>query len=186
MGSNKAIRWLATGAVALFTAACGSSGSGDGGDAGAGATVVPLTSAAAPSTSAAPTTSAAGSSSPAASGPDVTKPCSFLSDAEVAAIVNVQVQGQDEGFRCRYFAGANWLQVELMEASSASSQQIFDYDKQHGTAAPGLGDEAYFFGAQVVAKLGDVLVDVDGSNLDQAPSNDQLNALAGKIISRIP
>lgn len=166
--------------VALAAAACGSSGGG------AGPTPTP-TLPAFPELSAGTTIALPTSTAPAATGgPSVEQPCSFVTAAEMSDILGAPASVQDEGFRCKYLVGDGWLQVELMEFASASAAEIWDYDKAHGTAVPGVGDEAYIFGAAVVAKLGDVFIGVDGDNLPQPADDATLTTIATKIVSQIP
>ena len=175
-------RLLSAVALCVLAAGCGSSGSGPGGRSPAAVTptVTPtLTVATTPS----PTVSTAPA---AATGPSVERPCSFLTAPEMSALLGRTVTVQDEGFRCKYVQGDGWLQVELMEFAGGSAQQIYTYDKAHGTAAPGVGDEAYLFGAAIVAKVGDALLAVDGNNLPQPPPDATLTAIAKAIASRVP
>ena len=51
---------------------------------------------------------------------------------------------------------------------------------------PGIGDQAYRLGATLAAKVGDVLVVVDGSNVPRPPDDARLKAIALKIIKAIP
>jgi hypothetical protein len=168
---------LAAVAVALVTTGCGSSG----GDAGSAPTL-------AASTLGSPNPTIVASSSVPAEGagsPSVEQPCSFITAAEMSDILGVSATVQDESFRCKYLVGDGWLQVELMEFSSASAAEIWGYDKAHGTAAAGVGDEAYIFGAAIVAKLGDVFLAVDGNNLPQPADDATLTAIATKILTQI-
>jgi len=170
---------LSLAAVAVAVAACGSSGGG-------GATPTPtlpgLSLPATSSTPAPPPTS----SQPVASGPSVEQPCSFLTADEMSQLLGATATVQDDGFRCKYLVGDGWLEVELMEFASASAAEIWDYDKAHGTAAPGVGDEAYIFGAAIVVKLGDVFIDVNGDELPQPPDDATLQAIAQRIVDQIP
>jgi hypothetical protein len=163
-------------AVALVASACGSSGGAPGSPATLPAITLPTPS----------TTIALPSNQPTGiGGPSVEQPCSFITAAEMSDILGAAATIQDEGFRCKYLVGDGWLQVELMEFSSASAAEIWDYDKAHGTAAAGVGDEAYVFGAALVAKLGDVFLAVDGNNLPQPADDATLTAIATKILTQI-
>ena len=162
-------------AVALAATACGSSGT-------ATPTVPAVSLPPVSSTIALPPTS----SQPVASGPSVEQPCSFITADEMSQLLGAAATVQDDGFRCKYNVGDGWLQVELMEFASASAADIWDYDKAHGTSTSGVGDEAYIFGAAIVVKLGDVLIDVDGNNLPQPADDATLEAVASKIVEQIP
>jgi hypothetical protein len=105
----------------------------------------------------------------------------------MSALLGVKVStATDEHFRCKYVVGNGWLETKLMDASLKMTKDIYDYDKAHGKAVPGVGDQAYIFGAAIVAKVGDVVVSVDGSNLPHPPDNAKLTAIATKIVKRIP
>lgn len=135
-------------------------------------------------TSATTATSAAGSS---ASGPDVTKPCSFVTDGEVSEALGVTVTASDEGFRCRYKdQSGGWLEVKLAEFASRSSQDSFNYAKTNGKPVAGLGDEAHVLGAEFHVKVGDVYLFVDGSNLASGAKPGGTEQIARTIVSRIP
>jgi len=166
-------------AIALAATACGSSSGG-------GSDTTPAAQPTLPTLSIPVSTPATTSAPPAAGGPSVEQPCSFITAAEMSDILGATATVQDDGFRCKYLVGDGWLQVELMEFASASAASIWDYDKAHGTATPGVGDEAYIFGAAIVAKLGDVLIAVDGNNLPQPADDATLKTVATKIISQIP
>jgi hypothetical protein len=92
----------------------------------------------------------------------------------------------DEHFRCKYVVGKGWLETKLMNVELKMTRDIYDYDKAHGKPVPGVGDQAYQLGATLAAKVGDVVVVVDGSNAPRPPDNAQLKAIALKIISGIP
>ena len=51
---------------------------------------------------------------------------------------------------------------------------------------PGVGDQAYQLGATLAAKVGDVLVVVDGSNVPRSASDARIKAIALKIAKAIP
>jgi hypothetical protein len=168
-------------AVSLLAAACGSSGGGPAGS--------PAPTSAAPSVPAVSSTSnppPATSEPAAAGGPSVEQPCSFITAGEMSRLLGVTATVQDDGFRCKYLVGDGWLEVELMEFGSASAAPIWDYDKAHGTAAAGVADEAYIFGATLAAKLGDVLIDVNGDELPQPPDDATLQAITQQIVQQIP
>ena len=169
-------------AVAVAASACGSSG---GGTAGRGATTPPG-QVSLPVVSSASSSSPPVSSTAAANGPSVEQPCSFITADEMSQLLGATATVQDDGFRCKYLVGDGWLEVELMEFAGASAASIWDYDKAHGTPVSGVGDEAYIFGATIVAKLGDVLIDVNGDELQQPPDDATLTAIANKIITQIP
>lgn len=73
-----------------------------------------------------------------------------------------------------------------MDGSLKASRDIYDYDKAHGQAVPGVGDQAYVLGATLASKVGDVLVVVDGSNVPRPPGAETLKAIAITIVKRIP
>jgi hypothetical protein len=169
-------------ALALTASACGSSGgaaAGGGDTTPPGQVTLPVVSS---SSSNAPVTS----STAAANGPSVEQPCSFITADEMSQLLGETATVQDDGFRCKYLVGDGWLEVELMEFASASAASIWDYDKAHGTSVPGVGDEAYIFGAAIVVKLGDVFIDVNGDELPQPPDDATLQAIAQRIIGQIP
>jgi hypothetical protein len=66
------------------------------------------------------------------------------------------------------------------------TRDIYDYNKAHGKPVPGVGDQTYQLGATLAAKVGDVLVVVDGSNVPRPPDDARLKAIALKIIKAIP
>ena len=92
----------------------------------------------------------------------------------------------DEHFRCKYAVGKGWLETKLMDISLKISRDIYEYNKAHGKAVSGVGDNAYVLGATLAVKVGDVLVVVDGSNVPRAPDNAKLKAIATKIVKGIP
>jgi len=96
------------------------------------------------------------------------------------------VTATDERFRCKYTVGNGWLETKLMNLELKISRDIFDYNKAHGKLMPGVGDQAYLLGATLAAKVGDVLVVVDGSNAPHSASDARLKAIALKIIRGIP
>jgi len=71
----------------------------------------------------------------------------------------------DEHFRCKYTVGNGWLETKLLDISLKITRDIYEYDRVHGKPVPGVGDQAYLLGASLVARRGDVVVSVDGSNL---------------------
>ena len=124
---------------------------------------------------------------PQVSPPSFDKPCSFMTAAEAATALGTAVDGAtDEHFRCKYGVGGGWLETKLLDISLKATRDIFDYDKAHGKAVPGLGDQAFVLGATLVAKVGDVVVVVDGSNVPHAPDTAKLKSIAARIVSRIP
>ena len=78
------------------------------------------------------------------------------------------------------------FETKLMDISLKMTKDIFDYAKTRGKPMPGLGDQAYVLGATLVARVGDVIVNVDGSNLQRPPGDATLKAIAAKIVGRIP
>jgi hypothetical protein len=119
--------------------------------------------------------------------PSLERPCSFVTADEMSALLGTKVTAAtDEHFRCKYAVGKGWLETKLLDISLKITRDIYEYDKAHGKPVPGVGDQAYVFGASLVAKLGDVVVDVDGSNLPQPPDDAKLKAIATKIIKGIP
>jgi len=120
-------------------------------------------------------------------GPSLDRPCSFVTATEMASLLGTTVStATDERFRCKYVVGKGWLETKLMNVELKATRDIFDYNKSHGKPMPGVGDQAYLLGATLAAKVGDVLVVVDGSNVPQAPSDARLKAIALKIIKAIP
>jgi hypothetical protein len=92
----------------------------------------------------------------------------------------------DEHFRCKYVVGNGWLETKLLDSSLKITRDIYEYNKAHGKAVPGVGDQAYVLGATLVAKVGDVVVVVDGSNAPRPPDDAKLKAVAVKIVRAIP
>jgi hypothetical protein len=122
---------------------------------------------------------------PGGQSPD--RPCSFASADEVSAALGTKVSAAtDEKFRCKYAVDKGWLETKLMDISLKMTKDIFDYTKTRGKPVPGLGDQAFVLGATLVAKVGDVIVNVDGSNLHRPPDTATLKAIATKIVERIP
>ena len=76
--------------------------------------------------------------------------------------------------------------IETYHLLEQATRDIYDYNKAHGKAMPGVGDQAYQLGATLAAKVGDVVVVVDGSNVPRPPDNARLKAIALKIIRAIP
>jgi hypothetical protein len=123
----------------------------------------------------------------ATAAPSLDRPCSFATAAEMSALAGVTVaSASDEHFRCKYNVGTGWLETKLMDYALKMSRDIYDYDKAHGKAVAGVGDQAYVLGATLVSKLGDVIIVVDGSNMPRPPADAKLIAVAKKIVSRIP
>lgn len=120
-------------------------------------------------------------------GPSVDRPCSFVTAAEMAGLLGTPVAAaRDEHFRCRYVVGKGWLETKLMDIGLKMTRDIYDYDRAHGKPVPGVGDQAYQLGATLAAKLGDVVVVVDGSDVPRPPNDARLRAIALKIIKGIP
>ena len=92
----------------------------------------------------------------------------------------------DEHFRCKYVVGKGWLETKLMNLELKATRDIYEYNRAHGRLLPGVGDQAYQLGATLAAKVGDVLVVVDGSNVPRSPDDARLEAIALKIIKAIP
>lgn len=123
----------------------------------------------------------------AASQPSLDRPCSFITATDLSAMLSTPVAGAtDEHFRCKYTIGKGWLETKLMNLELKASRDIFDYNKAHGKLVPGVGDQAYQLGATLAAKVGDVLVVVDGSNAPRSANDAQIKAVALKIIRAIP
>ena len=119
--------------------------------------------------------------------PSLDRPCSFVTAAEMAGLLGTPVDAAtDEHFRCKYVVGKGWLETKLMNIELKATRDIFDYNKAHGKLIPRVGDQAYQLGATLAAKVGDVLVVVDGSNVPRAPDDAKLKAIALKIIKGIP
>jgi hypothetical protein len=122
-----------------------------------------------------------------ANAPSLDRPCSFISASDMTTLLGSKVTAaNDEKFRCKYVVEKGWLETKLMDASLKISRDIYDYNKAHGKPVAGVGDQAYVLGATLAAKLGDVLVVVDGSNVPKAPDNARLSAIAVRIIKQIP
>ena len=120
-------------------------------------------------------------------GPSLDRPCSFVTAAEMAGLLGTPaVTATDEHFRCKYIIGKGWLETKLMNVELKMTRDIFDYNRVHGKPVPGVGDQAYQVGATLAAKVGDVLVVVDGSNVPRPPDDARLKAIALKIIKAIP
>ena len=119
--------------------------------------------------------------------PSLDRPCSFVTAAEMAGLLGTPVAtATDEHFRCKYVVGKGWLETKLMNLELKMTRDIYDYNKAHGRSTPGVGDQAYQLGATLAAKVGDVLVVVDGSNVPRPPDDARLKAIAMKIIKAIP
>ena len=120
-------------------------------------------------------------------GPSLDRPCSFVTAEEMAGLLGTPVvTSTDEHFRCKYVIGKGWLETKLMNLELKVTRDIYDYNKAHGKPMPGVGDQAYQLGATLAAKVGDVLVVVDGSNVPRPPDNARLKAIALKIIKQVP
>ena len=120
-------------------------------------------------------------------GPSLDRPCSFVTAAEMAGLLGTPVAtATDEHFRCKYVVGRGWLETKLMNLELRASRDIFAYNKARGRLVPGVGDQAYQLGATLAAKVGDVLVVVDGSNVPRPPNDARLKAIALKIVRAIP
>ena len=121
------------------------------------------------------------------SAPSLDRPCTFATADEMSALLGTRVAtATDEHFRCKYVVEKGWLETKLLDISLKMTRDIYDYDKAHGKAVPGVGDQAYILGATLVSKVGDVVVVVDASNVPHAPDNAKLKAIALKIVQRIP
>ena len=119
--------------------------------------------------------------------PSLDRPCSFVTAAEMAGLLGTPVvTATDEHFRCKYVVGKGWLETKLMNLELKMARDIYDYNRAHGRPMPGVGDQAYRLGATLAAKVGDVLVVVDGSNVPRPPDDARLKAIALKIIKGIP
>lgn len=133
------------------------------------------------------TTAVPASADPQSMAPSLDRPCSFATVAEVSGLIGATVSSaSDEHFRCKYNIGSGWLETKLMDYALKASRDIYEYDKAHGQAAPGVGDQAYLLGATLAAKRGDVIVVVDGSTMPRPAADARLIALARKIIAGIP
>jgi hypothetical protein len=120
-------------------------------------------------------------------GPSLDRPCSFVTAAQMAGMLGAPVaSATDEHFRCKYVVGKGWLETKLMNFELKMTRDIYDYNKAHGKPMPGVGDQAYLLGATLAAKVGDVLVVVDGSNVPRLADDARLKAIALKIIKAIP
>jgi hypothetical protein len=120
-------------------------------------------------------------------GPSLDRPCSFVTAAEMSSMLGTRITAAtDEHFRCKYVAGNGWLETKLLDISLKITRDIYEYNKAHGKAVPGVGDQAYVLGATLVAKVGDVVVVVDGSNVPSRPDDAKLKAVAAKIVRAIP
>src|SRR5262245_18274083 len=120
-------------------------------------------------------------------GPSLDRPCSFVTADEMSSLMGTKVTAAtDERFRCKYVVGTGWLETQLLDISLKITRDIYDYNRAHGKPMPGVGDQAYILGATLVAKVGDVVVVVDGSNVPHAPDNAKLKAIAQKIVKGIP
>ena len=119
--------------------------------------------------------------------PSLDRPCSFVTATEMASLLGTSaVTATDEHFRCKYVVGKGWLETKLMNLELKMTRDIYDYNKAHGRPRPGVGDQAYQLGATLTAKVGDVLVVVDGSNVPRPPDDARLKAIALRIIRAIP
>lgn len=119
--------------------------------------------------------------------PSLDLPCSFVTATEMTGLLGRPVAAAtDEHFRCKYVVGKGWLETKLMNLELKATRDIYDYNKTHGRLMPGVGDQAYQLGATLAAKVGDVLVVVDGSNAPEPPNDARLKAIALKIIKAIP
>jgi hypothetical protein len=120
-------------------------------------------------------------------GPSLDRPCSFVTAAEMAGLLGTPaVTATDEHFRCKYVVGKGWLETKLMNLELKATRDIYEDNRTHGKPLPGVGDQAYQVGATLAAKVGDVLVVVDGSNVPRPPDDARLEAIALKIIKAIP
>ena len=118
--------------------------------------------------------------------PSVDRPCSFASAGEVSSALGVTISAaNDEHFRCKYTSGSGWVETKLLDYSLKISKDIYEYNKAHGKPVAGIGDQAYLLGATLAAKVGDVIVVVDASNLPKADTA-KLKPLAMTIVRRIP
>ena len=129
----------------------------------------------------------AGSAPQNPNGPSLDRPCSFVTADDMSSLLGTKVTAAtDEHFRCKYTVGKGWLETKLLDISLKATRDIYDYVKSHGKPVPGVGDQAYVLGATLAAKVGDVVVDVDGSNLPKPPDTTKLKAIAAKIVQGIP
>jgi hypothetical protein len=121
------------------------------------------------------------------SAPSLERPCSFVTATEMAGLLGAPVAtATDEHFRCKYVVGRGWLETKLMNVELKATRDIYDYGRAHGRPVPGVGDQAYRLGATLAAKVGDVVVVVDGSNVPRPPDDAHLKAIALKIVRAIP
>ena len=119
--------------------------------------------------------------------PSLERPCSFVTAEQMAGLLGTPVAtATDEHFRCKYVVGKGWLETKLMNLELKMTRDIYDYNRAHGRAMPGVGDQAYQLGATLAAKVGDVLIVVDGSNVPRPPDDARLKAVALRIIKGIP
>ena len=110
-----------------------------------------------------------------------------MTTTEMAGLLGTPVvTATDEHFRCKYVVGKGWLETKLMNLELKAARDIYDYNKAHGKLVPGVGDQAYQLGATLSAKVGDVVVVVDGSNVPRPPDDARLKGIALKIIKAIP
>lgn len=124
---------------------------------------------------------------PPTQAPSVERPCSFASAADMSTLLGTRVTAAtDEHFRCKYTVGSGWLETKLMDISLKMTRDIYDYNKAHGKAMPGVGDQAFVLGATLAVKLGDVVIVVDGSNMPKPPGDAALKNVATKIVRQIP
>jgi hypothetical protein len=166
--------------AALALAACGGGGGDDGSSADTTATGdASTTTAIVEETTAPPSTEPA-----PVDGPSVDAPCSMISADEVSAILGAAVEQADEGYRCKYLAGADYVTVKLTDSSLQGSQDSFQYAADHGSLPPGLGDGAALLGLTLFVNVGDVQVVVDGSNFGGAQT-DQVTEIARMVVGRI-
>jgi hypothetical protein len=120
-------------------------------------------------------------------GPSFDRPCSFVTAEQMAGLLGTPVvTATDEHFRCKYVVGKGWLETKLMNLELKATRDIYDYNRAHGRPMPGVGDQAYQLGATLAAKVGDVLVVVDGSNVPRPTDDARLKAIALRIIKAIP
>ena len=163
--------------AALGVAACG--GGDDKTSSAADTTAVPEAS----TTTAVAETTAPSTDVAATDGPS-DEACSTISAEEVSAIIGAPVVAADEGYRCKYEAGADYVTVELWDSSLQGSQDSFAYAADHGSLPPGIGDGAALLGLTIFVNVGDVQVVVDASNFGGAQT-DQLTELARMVVDRV-
>ena len=187
-------------ALVIVLAACSSSGGGSSATStapGGGASAGTTPSAAAPATpaggapSAAPASQAAGATpSKAAGGGGSTglaaKPCSLMTEAEVAGILNgamvatAKTSGDGVTGTCEYASEESGNQVVVSVAEGAAAKTQFDgyaAAGQLGTKVDGIGDAAYYTDGEISVWKGDHGV---GISIDQSDATDEasLKALA--------